>query len=109
MLLLNQLFFKSIRRLHNEFTFGEKSKQEEKKWGKILITTFVLIFLAVGAYAYSVYHSLSNAVDTMHQPLKREKSEKRTDDLSLKDAQPFSVLLLGVDQRKMTGAVLILL
>jgi polyisoprenyl-teichoic acid--peptidoglycan teichoic acid transferase len=73
---------------------------KKKKWVKILVSTFILIFLAVGAYAFSVYNSLTDAVDTMHKPLDREKSDKRENDLSLKDSQPFSVLLLGVDQRK---------
>lgn len=35
----------------------------------------------------------------MHTPI-RETSEKRTQDITLKNKDPFSVLLLGVDQRK---------
>lgn len=36
----------------------------------------------------------------MHQPIERTKSDKREKEVSLQKAQPFSVLLLGVDQRK---------
>ena len=32
----------------------------------------------------------------MHQPIDREKSEKRPEDI----AEPFSVLVLGVDERQ---------
>lgn len=78
----------------------KKTTKKKRKWVKILIITFVLIFLSVGAYAFSVYNSLSDAVETMHKPLDREKSEKREAAISLKDAEPFSVLLLGVDQRE---------
>lgn len=76
------------------------TNKKKKKWVKILIAALTILFLAVGAYAFSVYNSLTDAVDTMHEPIEREKSEKRQEDISLKEAQPFSVLLLGVDQRK---------
>lgn len=74
-------------------------KKKNRKWLRVLMFTFALLIVAVGAYAYSVYNSLTSAVDTMHTPLEREKSEKRTEDLSLEKAEPFSVALLGVDQR----------
>lgn len=76
------------------------TKKKKRRWLKILIFTFVLLFLLVGGYVYSVYNSLSTAVDTMHEPLERSKSEKRTEELSFKKAEPFSVLLMGVDERK---------
>jgi polyisoprenyl-teichoic acid--peptidoglycan teichoic acid transferase len=79
---------------------NKKTKNKKRKWLKVLIISFIVLFLAVGAYAYSVYHSLSKTVDTMNQPLDRTKSDKRDKDVSLKDGQPFSVLLLGVDKRK---------
>jgi polyisoprenyl-teichoic acid--peptidoglycan teichoic acid transferase len=76
------------------------SKKKKRKWLKILIFSFVLLFLVVGGYVYSVYNSLSKAVDTMHEPLERGKSEKRSKELSFAKAEPFSVLLMGVDERK---------
>jgi polyisoprenyl-teichoic acid--peptidoglycan teichoic acid transferase len=60
----------------------------------------VFLLTIIGAYAFSVYNSLTDAVDTMHSPIERERSEKRTEEVSLKKAQPFSVLLLGVDERE---------
>jgi polyisoprenyl-teichoic acid--peptidoglycan teichoic acid transferase len=80
--------------------FQNKANKKKGKWVKILLFSFLLLFLIVGGYVFSVYNSLNEAVDTMHQPIKREKSEKRINDLSLKNAEPFSVLLLGVDQRE---------
>lgn len=77
----------------------KKAPRKKRKWVKVLLITFVLLFLTVGAYAYSVYHSLTKAVDTMHQPIDRDKSDKRTEQVQLDKAQPFSVALLGVDQR----------
>jgi polyisoprenyl-teichoic acid--peptidoglycan teichoic acid transferase len=79
---------------------NKTTKKKKKSWVKILITIFLVLFVAVGAYAYTVYNSLTKAVDTMHTPIDRDKSEKRQEDVALKEAQPFSVLLLGVDERE---------
>jgi polyisoprenyl-teichoic acid--peptidoglycan teichoic acid transferase len=76
------------------------TKKKKRTWLRILIFSFVFLFLVVGGYVYSVYNSLTDAVDTMHEPIKREISEKRTEEISLDKAQPFSVLLLGVDERE---------
>lgn len=78
----------------------KKTNKKKKKWIKWLLITFGVLFLGVGAYAFSVYNSLSNAVETMHSPIDREKSDKRDQDVQLEGAQPFSVLLLGVDERE---------
>jgi LCP family protein required for cell wall assembly len=75
-------------------------KKNKRKWPRVLLTIFAILFIAVGAYVYSVYHSLTSAVETMHKPIDRVKSEKRQEVVSLKKAQPFSVALLGVDQRE---------
>lgn len=46
-----------------------------------------------------VYKSLTDAVETMHQPIDREKSDKRPEKITLDKREPFSVLMLGVDER----------
>jgi polyisoprenyl-teichoic acid--peptidoglycan teichoic acid transferase len=78
----------------------KKTKKKKKNWVKVLIGAFLILFVAVGAYAFTVYNSLTNAVETMHAPIDREKSDKRTEQVELEKAQPFSVLLLGVDERE---------
>lgn len=77
----------------------KKNKKKKRTWLRVLLTIFAVLIVAVGAYAFTVYHSLTSAVDTMHSPLDRAKSDKRTEEVSLNKAQPFSVALLGVDQR----------
>ncbi|MBL4955067.1 LytR family transcriptional regulator [Neobacillus sp. OS1-32] len=74
-------------------------RKKKRKWLRITGIVVLVLLIGIGGYAYSVYKSLTNAVETMHQPIDR-KSDKRSEDVSLKDKQPFSVLLLGVDQRK---------
>jgi polyisoprenyl-teichoic acid--peptidoglycan teichoic acid transferase len=76
------------------------NRKKKRKWPKIVGIVFLLLVAAGGAYAYSIYHSLSSAVETMHTPIDRDISSKRTKEVTFKDKEPFSVLLLGVDERK---------
>ena len=78
---------------------SERKPKKSKRWLKITGIVLLLLIVGAGAYAYSVYHSLTSAVNTMHQPIEREKSEKRTEDITLTKQDPFSVLMLGVDER----------
>ncbi|MCM3567382.1 LytR family transcriptional regulator [Neobacillus mesonae] len=76
-----------------------EKKKKKRVWLRITGIIILILAIGIGGYAYSVYKSLTNAVETMHQPLDR-KSDKRPEEVSLQKQQPFSVLLLGVDQRK---------
>ncbi|MCM3663631.1 LytR family transcriptional regulator [Mesobacillus subterraneus] len=78
---------------------GKHTGKKKRTWLRVIGVIFLLLILGVGAYAYSVYSSLTKAVDTMHQPIKREKSEKRVEEITLDKKEPFSVLMLGVDER----------
>lgn len=78
---------------------ADKNKKKKKKWLRVTGIVLIVLLIGIGVYAYSVYNSLTTAVETMHHPVDR-KSEKRTEELSLQDKQPFSVLLLGVDERE---------
>ena len=79
---------------------SERKQKKGKRWLKITGIVLLLLFVGAGAYAYSIYHSLTNAVDTMHQPIERDKSEKRKEEITLTKQDPFSVLVLGVDERE---------
>jgi len=82
---------------------AEKKRKKGRLWLKVFGILFFLLIASGGAYAYMVYQSLTTAVDTMHQPIEREKSEKRPEVITLtktEDPDPFSVLLLGVDERE---------
>lgn len=72
----------------------------KKKFLWLKVIGIILLFLVVigGIFGYTVYQQLANSVDQMHTPLERD-SELRQEDLELTKQQPFSVLLLGVDER----------
>ncbi|NRG46255.1 LytR family transcriptional regulator [Bacillus sp. CRN 9] len=76
------------------------NRKKKGKWLKITGIVVLLLFLGAGIYAFTVYKSLTNAVETMHQPINREKSEKRQEQIALKNKEPFSILMLGVDERE---------
>ncbi|MEC0344778.1 polyisoprenyl-teichoic acid--peptidoglycan teichoic acid transferase TagU [Peribacillus frigoritolerans] len=76
----------------------EKKKKKKRTWLKVFGIIVLLFILAGGAFAYSVWNSLTKTVDTMHTPIDRT-TDKRTKDLALSDQEPFSMLMLGVDER----------
>ncbi|MCM3705709.1 LytR family transcriptional regulator [Cytobacillus firmus] len=81
--------------MRSEYKQGKK----RRKWPKIVGSIFLLIILAGLGYGFMIYKSLTDAVETMHQPVEH-KSDKRQEDITLANKEPFSVLMMGVDQRK---------
>ncbi|MCU5596349.1 polyisoprenyl-teichoic acid--peptidoglycan teichoic acid transferase TagU [Bacillus wiedmannii] len=57
-----------------------------------------VLVIAGGVYAYTVYSNVSNALNTVHKPLDRDKSDKRDKKVEIADNKPISILLMGVDQ-----------
>ncbi|TWD92392.1 LytR family transcriptional attenuator [Neobacillus bataviensis] len=78
-----------------------RSEQKKKKKTWLKLTSIILLVLIVGGgvYAYNVYSSLKGAVETMNEPLDQKQSDKREAPVAVKDKDPFSVLMLGVDER----------
>lgn len=74
-------------------------KKKKKTWLKVTGIILLILLLAGGAYAFTVYKSFKSAVDTMHEPIEREVSVKREEPIALEKKDPFSVLMLGVDER----------
>jgi polyisoprenyl-teichoic acid--peptidoglycan teichoic acid transferase len=79
---------------------SHKHAKKKRKWLKVTGIILLVLLIGGGAYAFSVFHSLNNAVETMHTPIERDKSPKREKEVTFKDREPFSVLLLGVDERE---------
>lgn len=79
---------------------AEKKKKQKRLWLRFTGIILFLIVVGIGVYGYTVYNSLSKAVETMHEPIDREKSEKRAEQITLEKKEPFSVLVLGVDERE---------
>jgi polyisoprenyl-teichoic acid--peptidoglycan teichoic acid transferase len=82
------------------FLVMAKEKVKKPKWLKITGIVSLILFFGIVVYGVVVYQSLTSAVKEMHEPVKREKSDKRVEEITLENKVPFSVLMLGVDERK---------
>lgn len=75
--------------------------KKKRKWPKYVLSALLLALIAGGIYAYSVYSNFTTTLDTMHEPVEREQpSVERTEIVEFDQQDPFSVLLLGVDERE---------
>jgi LCP family protein required for cell wall assembly len=67
------------------------------KWFFGIIT---IILILSGIIAYNVYDKAMSTFEEIHTPVQRTSSISRTKPVELEEQQPFSILLLGVDERK---------
>ncbi|MGJ7922704.1 polyisoprenyl-teichoic acid--peptidoglycan teichoic acid transferase TagU [Neobacillus sp. LXY-4] len=74
------------------------NKKRKPKWLRITAIIASVLFLGLCIYGFMFYRSLSSALEDIHDPLDR-KTDKRTEEVSLKKQVPFSILMLGVDER----------
>lgn len=75
--------------------------KKKRKWPKYLLIGFLFLLVVGGIYVYSIYSDFTKAIDTMHEPVERaQPSVERTNVVQFEDQDPFSVLLLGVDERE---------
>ena len=77
-----------------------KAKMKRTIWLRAIFITLLLMVISTAVYGYTIYKSLTTTVETMHEPLERKISEKRVEEITLTKKEPFSVLILGVDERK---------
>lgn len=77
-----------------------RSEKKKRKWVRFTGFVFLILLIAVGVYSYNVYSSAKTAVATMHQPVERKIEVVRPKPVELQRKDPFSVLMLGVDERK---------
>ncbi|MDG5789292.1 LCP family protein [Evansella sp. AB-P1] len=57
------------------------------------------VILAIGGYGYYMYKNVESTVNSMHQTIDRQKSEKRPIEVDFQEKDPLSFLLLGIDAR----------
>lgn len=67
------------------------------QWSFGIIT---IILILSGIIAYNIYDEVMSTFDEIHTPVERKSSIARTEPVELEKQQPFSILLLGVDERR---------
>ena len=73
-----------------------KNMKKRKKWPWVI----AIIGLIIGGFALSVYFDLASTLKGMYKPIDRELSDKRDESIAFDKKDPFSVLVLGVDERE---------
>ena len=71
-------------------------RKKQKKWPWVL----TVVGLAIGGFALSVYFDLTSALKGMYEPIGRPVSAMREVQIDVSKLEPFSVLVLGVDERE---------
>lgn len=71
-------------------------KKKKKKWPWVV----GIVLLLSGAYLLNVYMSFTSTLKDIHSPIDREVSDMRENEIKLEEKDPFSVLMLGVDERE---------
>lgn len=74
--------------------------KKNRLWLKVSGIVLLLLLITGGIYGFSVYKSFNQAMVTIHQPIERKQSDKREVPITLEQKDPFSVLILGVDERE---------
>ncbi|MEZ7173197.1 LCP family protein [Sporosarcina sp. OR05] len=75
------------------------NKRKFKKW-QWIAGIFGLFAVLILIFGIAVYMKFADTVKEIHEPLDRTVSEKRDEPVSIQKQEPFSVLLLGVDERE---------
>ncbi|MGM0902875.1 MAG: LytR family transcriptional regulator [Bacillota bacterium] len=73
------------------------NQKKKRKWLRVTGIIFLLLLISLGTYLFTVYRSLTTAVDTMHEPIQREREPRP---VTFEKKEPFAVLMLGVDERE---------
>jgi polyisoprenyl-teichoic acid--peptidoglycan teichoic acid transferase len=75
-----------------------RKKRRRLNWRNIIGLLLFIILIVGGLYGFTVYNSFNKAVATMHEPLDDKQSKEKQKEV-LEKNEPFSVLMLGVDER----------
>ncbi len=73
-----------------------KKMKKRRKWPWVI----AVIGLVIGGFALNVYFDLTSTLKGMYNPIDLELSEKREAEIIFGKQDPFSVLVLGVDERE---------
>jgi polyisoprenyl-teichoic acid--peptidoglycan teichoic acid transferase len=76
------------------------SKARRKKIWTWFAGAVGVIFLGCAVYGVMIFKGLADTVKDIHEPILREVSDMRIEPVAFKKKDPFSVLVLGVDERE---------
>lgn len=74
-------------------------RRKKKRWLRWIGGIAAVLLVGAGIFAYSIYHNVKQTAKQMYENVDW-KSEKRDEEVSVKEKMPISILLIGVDERK---------
>ncbi|SFA48999.1 transcriptional attenuator, LytR family [Parageobacillus thermantarcticus] len=74
-------------------------RRKKKRWLRWIGGIAAVLLAGAGIFAYSIYHNVKQTAKQMYEDVDW-KSEKRDEEVSVKEKTPISILLIGVDERK---------
>ena len=75
-------------------------KSKKLRW---LIGSALTVLIGVFIYGVLFYNNLTNTAKNIHESIDRDVSDKRDEAVVFVEQQPFSVLVLGVDETESDG------
>ncbi|KAA0955548.1 LytR family transcriptional regulator [Sporosarcina sp. ANT_H38] len=75
-----------------------RTGKKKKKWPWI-VGGIGIVFLGILIYGLLVFKGFTDTVKEIHEPIDRVVSDKRVEPVVFEQQEPFSVLVLGVDER----------
>lgn len=78
----------------------KRSGKKKSIWFWILASLSVLL-ICVLIYGLLIYKGLTNTANDIYEPIERDLSDKRKEAVTFKNQEPFSVLVLGVDETEL--------
>ncbi|HWI49096.1 MAG TPA: LCP family protein, partial [Rummeliibacillus sp.] len=70
------------------------------RWMKWCLGIILIVIISIGGFAYTIYYNAASTFEKIHTPIEHTPTEQRTQPVTLQEKQPFSMLLLGVDERE---------
>lgn len=77
-----------------------RAKQKKRKVWPWIVGVPVVLLLAVVVFGFIVYKDFTSTLKSTYEPIEREISGKRDIAVNFGDGDPFSVLLLGIDNEE---------
>ncbi|WP_087972807.1 LCP family protein [Oceanobacillus rekensis] len=79
----------------------KRQVKKKRKWPYWVGGIFLALVLLIGGFGFYVWNQVGATVETMHNPLARDKDPERQKEVNniFKETESVNILLLGVDER----------
>lgn len=76
-----------------------KKKRKKRRIGRYILIAFLVLILGVAGFAFKVYRDIASTTENIFTPVETENV--RGGEVNLGNGDPFSILLLGIDDEEL--------